>query len=350
MQNHIRDHHAVHLPEHVSCNRHGGKRGYAVNIHVVHDWALHMVLGALQPVSTVDDPHLRKFLDAHVQGLFGKTYLQQEVDASIKDIEQQVRSSLQRYHDEGCKFTLSCDSWKPKQKRNRRHCLAMYLTCCTASGELKTFCIGAPAVAAPRTGERYREAVSHCLHHFGHPRTFCLACRITKGASARLCAPRLREKMKPATRSCCSFWAARRMPCNLRQSTACHRCDAKSRLTATAMTAVGRAPIPLQLRQQLESDSRRRRGSAGVELIRNASPCAISSKARSSASESWSGITSTTKMITTAQKPMLGRRTCPTLHSLGRPVAGRDCAAAPQHAGPRRLQSEASLQGSRAAF
>ena len=157
MQNHMRDHHPEHLPNFASAGRRaaGGLSHGKVDPVVMRDFALDIVIAEMVPVRKIESPHYRRFLSKYVAGLGGRKVLQQAVNTTMLEIENEVKCLVQAAKSNGIKFHLSADAWKPKMKRGCRHYLAIMLTWCDENFDLHSVCIGSPAVPPPRTGEKY---------------------------------------------------------------------------------------------------------------------------------------------------------------------------------------------------
>ena len=147
MINHLRSVHPEQLPDSVSVDRSQNKR-VAVDPVALHGWSTHMVLGQLLPVRAVEAG--RKVFPQ----LSGKTALQTEVECQIKEIKMELASCIGKAREFGCKFAVSCDSWKTKCVR-QQHYVCLLMDWVDASFERKSCCAYVAEISAPRTASKY---------------------------------------------------------------------------------------------------------------------------------------------------------------------------------------------------
>ena len=136
--NHVRNKHPECLPEGMSPSRTGGAEAgnpnpAKIDMELMTEWAEHVCLRCLLPVSTITD--MRPVLASRLKGLGGETKLQECVDAVVDSIRGEVAAELKSAQESGCKFCLSADTWKPKSKR-RQLFLAMYQGLSASQGVL----------------------------------------------------------------------------------------------------------------------------------------------------------------------------------------------------------------------
>ncbi|CAE7228746.1 putative cytochrome P450 120 [Symbiodinium microadriaticum] len=134
-----------------------------IDMELMTEWAEHVCLRCLLPVSTITD--MRPVLASRLKGLGGETKLQECVDAVVDSIRGEVAAELKSAQESGCKFCLSADTWKPISKR-RQHFLAMYLDF-TKDFQHRRVCLAVKVAEAPRTGEKYCELFHDALKAAG---------------------------------------------------------------------------------------------------------------------------------------------------------------------------------------
>ena len=122
-----------------------------IDMELMTEWAEHVCLRCLLPVSTITD--MRPVLASRLRGLGGETKLQECVDAVVDSIRGEVTAELKSAQESGCKFCLSADTWKPKSKR-RQNFLAMYLDF-TKDFQHRSVCLAVKVAEAPKTWEKY---------------------------------------------------------------------------------------------------------------------------------------------------------------------------------------------------
>ena len=159
MVNHIRSKHPQHLPEHMQLVRaceDPDMRKKKIDLQLLRSWAEHMVLGALMPVNLIDDMHLRAVLDPRLPGLAHGGKLQEEVDCVVQGLRDEVARRVAEAKEQGCRFCISADGWKPRMKIRRSY-VAVYLHWVDNTWTRNAVCAGVQETHPPRTGELYRD-------------------------------------------------------------------------------------------------------------------------------------------------------------------------------------------------
>ena len=115
-----------------------------------------MVIGQLLPVRAVEAGQ-KVFLQ-----LSGKTTLQKEVDCQISEIKGKVFSAVQKSRQFGCKFALSCDSWKTKCVP-QQHYVSVLLDWVDQLRQRQSACAYCSEISALRAALKYAEQITQAM-------------------------------------------------------------------------------------------------------------------------------------------------------------------------------------------